>query len=156
PRNLPRTDPASAGADDRTAPSCAPTACRGSGRGHSSPPANNRRPAGPPSRSARTTASSGATRCQDQSAGSTPASAGYVAIASLDASPADAPTRTDRGPTARTVDTPASTRPIAEAGAVPSRRAGPARRNRRRLPEPRDRRETAPTGGAAGRLHQRL
>ncbi len=125
-RNWRRTNPASVGADDRTAPSCAPAACRGSGRGHSSPPAHNRRPADPPSRSARTTSDASATRCRDRSTGGRPASAGCAATASLDASPADAPTRTDRVPAAHRADTPASTRPIAAAGATPSPRAAPA------------------------------
>src|SRR5882672_10320842 len=39
---------ASVGVSDRIAPSYAPKACRGSDRGHLSPPAYNRRPADPP------------------------------------------------------------------------------------------------------------
>jgi len=155
-RNWPRTNPASVDADDRTALSCAPTACRGSGIGRSSALAHSRRPADPPSRSARTTAGATATRCRDRSTDSIPASVGCAATASLDVSPADASTRIDRVPAAHTADTPTSTRPIAAADATPSRRAAPARRNHRHAPEPRDRRETAPAGGAAGCPHQRL
>src|SRR5262249_22649211 len=91
-----------------------------------------------------------------ESPGSTPAFERCAATAPFDVSQPDAPTRPDRVPAAHTADTPASTRPTAAAGATPWHRAAPARRNHRRTPEPHDQPGTAPTGGAAGCLHQRL
>src|SRR5262249_59884972 len=144
------------GESDEAARSTAAQVGRGRVKGRSSPQPQNRPPAALQPRSARPTAGATATRYRDRSTGNTPASAGCGATASLDGSPADVPTRTDRVPASHTDDTPANTRPTAAGGAVPSHRAAPARHSHQRRSEFRDRPETVPAGGAVGCLHQRL
>src|SRR6202043_2693601 len=151
-----RTDPASAPADGKTAPPSGAAVCRGSDTARSWRPAHSPRPAGPPSRFARTTAVSAATRCPDRSAGSTPASAGYAASWCPRANAAAAAQRTDRAAVAHRGDRRASRRPIGAGDAVPSRRAAPAPQNPWPDPAPTVRPETRQAADSARSPRRRL
>src|SRR5439155_25681172 len=134
----------------RTDPVCARAACPGSGRAHSSRPANNPHQAGPPSRFARTTAGANATRCPDRSADSTPRSARCDANTSLRASPASERPRSDPARAAHKDGKRANTRPTGADDATPSHRAEPATHNPWHARAGRVRQETAPVAVAVG------